>query len=113
GGLYKRALAALKSRPVEAVGVLGESTRPVDGWESGEIDPGMAKLLCAFMHSHSLPAALGVAQNPRFKDVRRLLDVGGGSGCFSIALAEAHPALSCTIMELPVMCELATSYIDP
>jgi hypothetical protein len=111
GGLYKRAIAALKSRPVEAVGVLGESTRPVDGWESGELDAGMAKLLCAFMHSHSLPAALGLAADPRFAGVKRLLDVGGGSGCFSIALAEANPGLACTVMELPVMCELARPYI--
>lgn len=110
-GLYERLLAALRSRPVESLGLLGESTRPVDGWEAGEIDPAMARLVCAFMHSHSQPAALGLAAGSAFKGVRRLLDIGGGSGCFSIALAEADPGLSCTIMDLPVMCELAQSYI--
>jgi hypothetical protein len=42
------------------------------------------------MHSHSLPAAIGVARNGDFQGVRRLLDVAGGSGCFSIALALRH-----------------------
>jgi len=38
--------------------------------------------------------------------------VGGGSGCFMIAMAQALPHLRCTIMELPAMCEVAKSYID-
>jgi acetylserotonin N-methyltransferase len=29
-----------------------------------------------------------------------------------IAMAQAHPQLRCTIMELPAMCEAARSYID-
>ena len=107
-----RMMAALKSRPVESLSILGEQQRPVDSWESGELDPAMARMLCAFMHSHSLPAALGLAGSPRFGSTKRLLDVGGGSGCFSIALAERRPELRCTILELPVMGELAKAYIE-
>ncbi len=42
----------------------------------------------------------------------RLLDVGGGSGCFSIALAREYTDMHCTVMELPAMCEVAQEYID-
>jgi acetylserotonin N-methyltransferase len=110
--LASRIEAALRSRPVESLDVLGERERPVDSWESGELDPQMARMLTAFMHSHSLPAALGLAASPRFEKAVRVLDVGGGSGCFSIALAERRPALRCTVMELPVVCELARGYVE-
>ena len=60
----------------------------------------LAQAVCAFMHSHSQPAALGLAGSSRFEGARRLLDVGGGSGCFSIALAQQWPQLRCSILEL-------------
>jgi O-methyltransferase domain/Dimerisation domain len=85
--------------------------RPADAWEAGKVEIEQARMIAAFMHSHSVPAALGMARNIDFEGVRRLLDVGGGSGCFCIALAERHPELSCTIMELPAMCEVAGEYI--
>lgn len=85
--------------------------RPVDAWASGKVEIEQARMIAAFMHSHSVPAALGMARNVDFARVNRLLDVGGGSGCFCIALAERHPDLLCTIMELPAMCEVAREYV--
>ena len=41
-----------------------------------------------------------------------ILDVGGGSGCFMIAFAQAHPKIKATILELPSMCEAAATYIE-
>ena len=86
--------------------------RPVDAWASGKVEIEQARMIAAFMHSHSVPAALGLARNIDFAGVKRLLDVGGGSGCFCIALAERHPDLRCTIMELPAMCEVAKEYVS-
>jgi acetylserotonin N-methyltransferase len=100
-------LAALKAAPRPNAG-----QTPADGWESGQLEPALARMVCAFMHSHSLPAALGLAGSERFANARRLLDVGGGSGCFSIALAQRWPQLACAVMELPVVCELAQGYIE-
>jgi len=85
---------------------------PVEGWEKGTLDVETARGVAAFMHSHSLPAATGAALHGGFAGVTRLLDVGGGSGCFSIALAQRHPQLRCTIMDLPAMCEVARDYIQ-
>jgi acetylserotonin N-methyltransferase len=64
------------------------------------------------MHAHSLPAAVGVARHYDFGGVRKVLDVGGGSGCFMVAAAQAHPHLRCTVMDLPAMCEVARGYIE-
>jgi acetylserotonin N-methyltransferase len=112
------ALAKLKAKgSASAVGPQGTpaptgSGRPVDGWAAGEIAIGQAKAIAASMHSHSLPAAIGAARNYDFTGVNRILDVGGGSGCFMIAFAQAQPELKATIAELPSMCEAAAAYID-
>ena len=85
--------------------------RPAESWESGQVDMEMAKEVTAFMHSHSMAAAVGMTHSIDFSKIRRVLDVGGGSGCFSIALANLDKDKSCTILELPTICELADEYI--
>jgi hypothetical protein len=100
----------------EAPGPLGSANEKgaamVDAWAAGKIPIEKARIVAAGMHSHSLPAAIGAARNYDLSGIGRILDVGGGSGCFMIAMAQRHPALRCTIMELDTMCELAQSYID-
>ncbi len=86
--------------------------RPAESWESGQVSDDLAIVVARIMHSHSVPAALGVARREEFAGVKRLLDVGGGSGCFSIALAQQWPDLRCTIMELPAMCKRALQYVS-
>jgi 3-hydroxy-5-methyl-1-naphthoate 3-O-methyltransferase len=46
------------------------------------------------------------------ENVTSLLDVGGGSGVFSIEIARANPQLSATILEIDTMCVAAQAYID-
>jgi len=87
------------------------TARPVDGWEAGHVDMEMARSVTAYMHSHSMTAAVGMTHTCDFTPFRRVLDIGGGSGCFSIAMAAANPELRCTVMELPTICTLAQSYI--
>jgi hypothetical protein len=111
------ALAKLKAKESAfAVGPEGTpapsgSGRAADGWATGEIPIAKAHTIAASMHSHSLPAAIGAARNYDFTGVKKILDVGGGSGCFMIAMAQAQPELSATIMELGSMCEAASPYI--
>ena len=47
----------------------------------------------------------------RFGGVRRVLDVGGGSGAFSVALCAAHPAILATVLDLPAVAPLAEARI--
>jgi acetylserotonin N-methyltransferase len=91
---------------------LGPDDRISRRWERGEMTAEEARGSNRRMHSHSLPAAIGLARNGDFQGVRRLLDVAGGSGCFSIALAHRYPALRCTVAELPVVAADTHTYIQ-
>ncbi len=42
---------------------------------------------------------------------RRLLDLGGGSGAYSIAATNAHPGLRAVVFELPAVAEVAREFI--
>ena len=85
--------------------------RSSDGWAEGKIPAEQARNIAARMHSHSLVSAIAAARSYDFSGIRRLLDVGGGSGCFTIAFAQMHPELRGTIMELSTMCDVAQNYI--
>jgi hypothetical protein len=80
-------------------------------WERGEMPPALAKMITAFMNAHSCAAAKAVAFQPLFGQVHSLLDVGGGSAVFSIAIAKAHLSLRATVMEIAAVCAEADRYI--
>jgi acetylserotonin N-methyltransferase len=90
---------------------LGHDARISRRWERGELTPEDAQAGNRRMHSHSLPAALGLARNGDFSGVRRLLDMAGGSGCFSIALVDRNPMLACTVADLPAVVADTRTYI--
>ena len=52
-------------------------------------------------HTGSLGPARLMAKRVDLKDRRKLLDVGGGSGAYSIAFCGANPELSATILDFP------------
>ncbi|MBD2436643.1 methyltransferase [Nostoc sp. FACHB-110] len=82
-----------------------------DIWETHELEPEQAKAFTSHMHSQTVSPAVGAAIRGDFTSVKRLLDVGGGSGAFCFALAQHYPDLRCTILELPVVCKIADKYI--
>ncbi len=95
----------------EGTPALSNTGRSVDGWARGSIAKDEAAGIAATMHSHSLVPAIAVSRTYDFSGVRRVLDVGGGSGCFMVAIAQAHPEVRCTILDLPTMCEVAGGYV--
>ena len=81
-------------------------------WERGELSPARAQGITAYMNAHSLAAAMAVGVQPLFADVRKLLDVGGGSAIFSIEIAKSQPSLRATVMEIAAVCAQADRYIS-
>ncbi|HMB68341.1 MAG TPA: methyltransferase [bacterium] len=83
-----------------------------DPWEAHERDPERAERFTAAMHSVSERPAAGLAEVVGFVPGERVLDVGGGSGALSLAIARAHPEVRCVVFDLPVVCEAARRYVD-
>ena len=108
--IHDRLVEMLRSAPA-ATGQSAEGGA-ARGWESGQMGLEQARHIAGFMHAHSLVAAIGAARSGAFDGVRRLMDVGGGSGVYAIAAAQRHPALQATIMDLPAMCQAAQAFID-
>lgn len=84
----------------------------VHDWQEGELARERVEQGVKTMHGLSFPAAVALARNADFGDARRLLDVAGGSGGFSIALAQRYPSLRCSVAELPVVCPITQTYIS-
>jgi predicted O-methyltransferase YrrM len=53
-----------------------------------------------------------VVQAVDTRNVRRMLDVGGGSGGYSIAFAKASPELHADVLDLPAVLPLTNEYIE-
>jgi O-methyltransferase domain/Dimerisation domain len=86
---------------------------PADNWSDGQIDLATGRMIAEYMHVLAWPGAMVAARSFEMGASRRLLDVGAGSGAFSIAFAEANPHLHCTLMDLKTMCEVAmTQYVS-
>lgn len=67
---------------------------------------------------HRATYSVGVGAGRRFarqvdlSGRRRLLDLGGGSGAYSIVAAQAHPELSAVVFDLPPVAEVAREFIE-
>jgi 2-hydroxy-4-(methylsulfanyl)butanoate S-methyltransferase len=61
-------------------------------------------------HSGSLGPARLMAKRVDLNDRKRMLDVGGGSGAYSLAFCAAYPQLTATILDFPQTIETARRY---
>jgi hypothetical protein len=80
-------------------------------WKASEAHVERHRASTASMHALFFPAAMAVARHGELQGIHRLLDVAGGSGCFSIAIASQHHHMRLTVMDLPAACVLAAEYI--
>lgn len=64
------------------------------------------------MHNLSITgSAQMVAQTVDLSSARRLLDVGGGPGTYSIAFCQRYPHLECVVFDLPQTLEIAREVV--
>jgi len=75
-------------------------------------DPQWTESFIAAMHRGSQGTADQLVHTVGVRGVRRLLDIGGGSGAYSIAFAKASPALHAEVLDLAAVVPIAQRYIQ-
>jgi SAM-dependent methyltransferase len=75
-------------------------------------DPEEARAFTRAQHSGSLGPAHVVARLVDLTGLRRLLDVAGGSGAFSIVLCQRTPGLACTVIDFPSVAAVGRALVD-
>lgn len=83
-----------------------------DMWKEGSITPEAASNFTKKMHATIFAPSVGAIKSGLFKSTKRLLDVGGGSGCFSVAFIQEYPEFEATVFELPTVCNETKKYIE-
>jgi SAM-dependent methyltransferase len=76
-------------------------------WGEGWVEP-----FIAAMHGRAEATAASLVEAIGVRGVRRLLDVGGGSGAYAIAFARAEPALEAEVFDLPQVLTIASRHIQ-
>ena len=74
--------------------------------------PDWTEPFIAAMHANASERAPGLVQAVGASGVRRMLDVGGGSGAYSIAFAKANPELQADILDLATVVPIARKHIE-
>lgn len=74
-------------------------------------DPARAEEFIRGQHAGSLGPAYLLARTVDLAGMTHLLDLGGGSGAFSIELARRHPALTTTVIDFPSVATVARSIV--
>jgi len=74
-------------------------------------DPEEADAFTRAQHAGSMGPAVMVARKLDLGGARRLLDVGGGSGAFSIALCQGNPELRATVLDFPNVIDVAERFV--
>jgi len=81
-------------------------------WRAHQPPPEALRSFTHAMHAHSYGLAMRVMPVLPLDGVTRFLDVGGGSGSYSIAALLHQPSLRCVQLDLPVVCEIAHEYVQ-
>jgi ubiquinone/menaquinone biosynthesis C-methylase UbiE len=75
-------------------------------------DPEEADAFIRAQHAGSMGPAVMLARNFELAGAGRLLDVGGGSGAFSIALCQRNPELRATVLDFPNVIDVAQRFVS-
>lgn len=74
-------------------------------------NPERTRTFVMAMHGRALGIGRAVVPALDVRGCRRLLDVGGGPGTYSVLLAQANPGLACTVLDLPDVAAIARELI--
>ncbi len=75
-------------------------------------DPEEADAFTRAQHAGSFGPAVVLARSLDVSGAKHLLDVGGGSGAFSIALCQRNPELRATVLDFPNVIDVAERFVS-
>lgn len=112
------ALLAEEARDVYLAGhdLIHNITRPESVWTAQgletphyyallETDPDRARRFTHMLYEYHQPLAEELGETLHMTGVRRLMDLGGGSGVMSLALLRHHADLTAVVLDLAHVCE--------
>ncbi len=75
-------------------------------------DDARTKAFVMSMHGKALATGGAVVERLKLAGCRRLLDVGGGPGTYSVMISRAYPELQATVLDLPPVIRIASALIE-
>jgi hypothetical protein len=105
---HKRLLNALRNSTTELT-FNNESFSNM--WENGSLTAPAADDFTNKMHATIFAPALNAIKSGIFSTTKKLLDIGGGSGCLSVAFTKKYPQSCATVLELPQVCDITSKYL--
>jgi 2-polyprenyl-3-methyl-5-hydroxy-6-metoxy-1,4-benzoquinol methylase len=70
------------------------------------------KAFIAAMHARGINRAIAMKELIDFSGVKKLLDIGGGSGVFAATFIEDDPSMSAVVFDLPNVVPITKEYIE-
>jgi 2-polyprenyl-3-methyl-5-hydroxy-6-metoxy-1,4-benzoquinol methylase len=74
-------------------------------------DPAEADTYTKAQHNGSLATAKMLCKKVDFSGMKSLLDIGGGSGAFSIMICRRNPEMKAKILEFPEVCNTGEKFV--
>ena len=102
---YSNLLASLKTAETIRTGV------PQDKYDWKNLADDELWALYEGMSSHDAAFANWLSDHYDFSQCRSLLDAGGGSGTFAIAMTQIHPHLAATVVDLPEVTPITNQFV--
>jgi ubiquinone/menaquinone biosynthesis C-methylase UbiE len=97
-------------------GCLGDLARTGKPVERPQIhlgeDPSRTRTFVMSMHGRALGIGRAIVPSLDLSGRKRLLDIGGGPGTYSVLIAQANPEISCTVLDLPAVAAIASELIQ-
>jgi len=91
--------------------IAGRLRPPRGGYYATKDDPQAAREFTVAGYNSAISMAHKLAKEFNFSDYGLLLDLGGGSGAYSIAAAQRHPNIRAIVFDFPNICKVADEFI--